>query len=209
MSLLGTLLAPVVRPIRQYRDKTSRHFVLRRFPKNSVGAEIGVWKGGFSVEILNVVKPRKLHLIDPWAYQEGHEFSRALYGGIQGDNQQRMDAVYRSVVERVGWWITHEIVDINRGKSKDVLAQLPDEYLDWAYVDGDHRYEGVLEDLELVHRKLKPGGIAAGDDYTNVNAWWKDGVPKAVNEVIHRGLYKPIEIRKNQFVLGKIGGEKS
>jgi hypothetical protein len=36
-----------------------------------------------------------------------------------------------------------------------------------------------------------------------VNAWWKDGVPKAVNEVVYRGLYKPIEIRKNQFVLGK------
>ena len=38
----------------------------------------------------------------------------------------------------------------------------------------------------------------AGDDYTNVNAWWKYGVPKSVDEVIRRGLYKPIEIRKNQ-----------
>lgn len=201
MSFLGTLLAPVVRPIRKHLDKRSRDFVLRRFPKDSVGAEIGVWKGGFSVEILNVVKPRKLHLIDPWTYQEGPEFSRALYGGIQGDNQQRMDGVYRSVVERVGWWITHEVVDINRGKSEDMLAQLPDGYLDWAYVDGDHRYEAVLRDLELVHQKLKPGGLVAGDDYTNVNAWWKDGVPKAVSEVVYRGLYQPIDIRRNQFVL--------
>jgi hypothetical protein len=76
--------------------------------------------------------------------------------------------------------------------------------LDWAYIDGDHRYEAVLSDLELVHRKLKPGGLAAGDDYTNVTAWWKDGVPKAVNEAIRLGLYQSVDIRRNQFVLVKI-----
>ena len=203
MSLVGHLLASTVRPIRQYRDKRSRDFVLRRFAKNSVGAEIGVWKGGFSEQILSVVKPKRLHLIDPWAYQNGEEFSHALYGGVQGEDQRRMDGVYRSVVDRFGWFITHEVVEINRGKSSEVLAQFPDGYFDWVYVDGDHRYEAVLLDLELAHRKLKPNGIVAGDDYTNVNAWWKDGVPKAVDEVIRRGLYEPIEIRKNQFVLHK------
>lgn len=203
MSALGHLLASMVRPIREYQHKKSRDFVLRRFPKNSVGAEIGVWKGDFSQEILGIVKPRKLHLIDPWVYQDSPEFSRALYGGIRGESQQRMDAVYRSVVDRFGWHITHEIVDINRGKSKDILAQFPDEYFDWVYVDGDHRYEAVLLDLELAYRKLKSNALVAGDDYANVNAWWKDGVPKAVDEVIRRGLYKPIEIRKNQFVLAK------
>ena len=203
MSLLGHLLAPIVRPIREYHDKRSRDFVLRRFPKSSVGAEIGAWKGDFSQEILCIVKPRKLHLIDPWAYQDSAEFSRALYGGIRGENQQRMDGVYRSVVDRFGWHITHEMVDLNRGKSKDILPQFPDEYFDWVYVDGDHRYEGVLLDLELAHTKLKPNGLLAGDDYTNIHAWWKDGVPRAVHEVIDRGLYRPIEIRKNQFVLSK------
>jgi hypothetical protein len=201
MSLLGYVFAPVVRPIRKYRDQHSRDFVLKRFPKDSIGAEIGVWKGGFSQQILNVVKPRRLHLIDPWAYQDGREFSRALYGGVQGEDQKRMDGVYRSVVERFGWFITHEIVDINRGKSSEILESFPDGYFDWVYVDGDHRYEGVLLDLTLAHQKVKAGGIVAGDDYTNVNAWWKDGVPKAVDEVIRRGLYSPIEIRKNQFVL--------
>jgi len=76
----GSSLSSIVRPIREYQDKRSRDFVLRNFPKNSVGAEIGVWKGDFSQEILGIVKPRKLHLIDPWAYQDSVEFSRALYG---------------------------------------------------------------------------------------------------------------------------------
>jgi len=204
VSLIGHLLAPLVRPFREYRDMRSRDFVLKRFPKKSVGAEIGVWRGNFSQEILNVVKPSRLHLIDPWVYQDGPEFSRALYGGIRGENQQRMDSVYRSVVDRFGWHITHEIVDIHRGKSEDILPQFPDGALDWAYIDGDHRYEGVLRDLKLVHQKLKPRGLAAGDDYTNVTAWWKDGVPRAVNEVIRLGLYRPVDIRGNQFVLAKI-----
>jgi hypothetical protein len=204
MNLIGHLLAPLIHPFREYRDRRSRDFVLKRFPKKSVGAEIGVWKGNFSEEILNIVKPTKLHLIDPWAYQDSLEFSRALYGGIRGENQQRLDGVYRSVVDRFGWHITHGIVDIHRGKSQDILAQFSDGSLDWAYIDGDHRYEAVLSDLELVHRKLKPGGLAAGDDYTNVTAWWKDGVPKAVNEAIRLGLYQSVDIRRNQFVLVKI-----
>src|SRR5215469_8429627 len=167
MSLLGHLLAPVVKPIRAYEEKHYRGFVLKHFPKNSIGAEIGVWKGDFSQEILNIVKPSKLHLMDPWAYRDEPEFSRALYGGIRGESQQKMDAIYRSVVDRFGWYITHEIVDINRGQSENILVTFPDGYFDWIYVDGDHRYEAVLTDLKLAHKKLKSDGLAAGDDYTS------------------------------------------
>ncbi|MDJ0634304.1 MAG: hypothetical protein QNJ34_14035 [Xenococcaceae cyanobacterium MO_188.B29] len=42
-----------------------RQFLLERLPKNSVGAEIGVHLGDFSEKILEIVKPNKLHLIDP------------------------------------------------------------------------------------------------------------------------------------------------
>ena len=56
-----------------------RRFLLSRLPQNSVGCELGVWKGDFSEEILRMVKPGKLYLIDPWSYQP--EFSHEWYGG--------------------------------------------------------------------------------------------------------------------------------
>jgi hypothetical protein len=40
--------------------------LLEMLPKNSIGAEIGVSAGDFSQEILNVLAPRELVLIDPW-----------------------------------------------------------------------------------------------------------------------------------------------
>ena len=42
-----------------------REFLLHSLPRNSVGAEIGVWRGEFSADIVRRVRPRRLHLIDP------------------------------------------------------------------------------------------------------------------------------------------------
>lgn len=203
MSVLSRLAQPILKPIRALRGDRSRRFVLRQFPSHSVGAEIGVWAGDFSQQILEVVQPSKLHLIDPWLYQPSPEFSRAWYGGVIGESQQYMDQTYRSVVDRMRPKIVRGIVEIHRGSSDKMAEQFPDNYFDWIYVDGDHRFEGVLKDLELYRPKLKTGGIMGGDDYENVDAWWGDGVPRAVNDVLRRGLYKEIVIRYNQFVLRK------
>ena len=50
---------------RRKKDRTS---LLEMIPKDSVCVEIGVWKGKFSKQILDKVKPEKLHLIDPWKF---------------------------------------------------------------------------------------------------------------------------------------------
>jgi len=47
--------------------KRSRQFLLEMMPKNSMCVEIGVQRAFFSSEILKIVKPKKLFLIDPWA----------------------------------------------------------------------------------------------------------------------------------------------
>jgi hypothetical protein len=47
--------------------KYGRKFLLEMMPKHSVCAEIGVSQGLFTEEILEVIQPKKLHLIDPWA----------------------------------------------------------------------------------------------------------------------------------------------
>jgi cephalosporin hydroxylase len=36
---------------------------------------------------------------------------------------------------------------------------------DWIYIDGDHHYEAVLQDLELYFPKVKVGGYIVYDDY--------------------------------------------
>jgi predicted O-methyltransferase YrrM len=48
----------------------------------------------------------------------------------------------------------------------DALEYFKDGQLDFIYIDGDHRYEGVLADLTNWKPKLRAGGIMAGHDFS-------------------------------------------
>lgn len=65
-------------------------------------------------------------------------------------------------------------------KKESVLASelFANESLSFVFLDGDHKYEAVREDIEARLPKIKKGGILAGHDYCN--GW--DGVDRAVAE---------------------------
>jgi len=176
-----------------------RDFLLKKMPKNSIGAEIGVWKGVFTQRILSLVEPQKLHLIDPWKFQE--EFPNRLYGGQVANSQEDMDKIYESVVAKT----KGKNVIIHRDFSSNVIPQLEKNYLDWVYIDGNHHYEFVKQDLELCFQKVKRGGFIAGDDYNWSPKENRDDVPvrRAVNEFIGAALVTVEEVRNNQFILRK------
>ena len=54
-----------------------------------------------------------------------------------------------------------------KGFSHDIIPNLPDDYFDLIFIDGDHRYEGVKKDIELCLPKMKKGGILCGHDCEN------------------------------------------
>jgi hypothetical protein len=179
-----------------------RRFVLDGLPKNSVGAEIGVHLGDFSKQILDVVRPRELHLIDPWKHEESPVYKKAWYGGQANDGQLEMDNRYATVRARFDGEIRQGRVKIHRGYSQDILDQIPDGYFDWIYIDGNHLYEYVKSDLQLSFRKTRPGGYITGDDYTE-GGWWAAGVKKAVDELAKEDTAQLIEIRNRQFIFQK------
>lgn len=140
-----------------------RQALLRLLPPESVGSEIGVWRGDFAADMLRIVRPRLLYLIDHWEYK---------VGGIPGPQARRLcrDALLPEIVAgRV------RILD---GASVPMLAALPGHSLDWAYIDADHSYEHVKADLAAAVRVLKPGGWLMGHDY----CWLFPGVAQAVDE---------------------------
>ncbi|HEX4268896.1 MAG TPA: class I SAM-dependent methyltransferase [Steroidobacteraceae bacterium] len=167
-------------------------------PKRSIGAEIGVHVGDFSQLILEYVRPKELHLIDPWEHQGAATHERALFGGVAGD-QATMDARYGGVRARFDRQIRAGSMVVHRACSGPTLAQFPDEYLDWIYIDGNHLYEGVMEDLELSLKKVKSGGFITGDDYGR-KGWWDDGVRKAVDEFAAQKRADLLVTRNFQFI---------
>jgi hypothetical protein len=137
--------------------------------EGDICAEVGVWKGQFSDEILTR-NPKELHLIDPWLHQD-------YKGRWYSIPQPKMDEIYQSVSSR---FTGDSRVVIHRKSSLDVV--FPNGYFDWVYIDGNHSYDAVVGDLEYYYPLVKSGGYLCGDDYG-----WEDaqGGPKpAVDEFV-------------------------
>lgn len=180
-----------------------RLFLLKMMPKNSICAEIGVWKGEFSSKILEIVGPKELNLIDPWKFEKGKVYKNAKYGG-KSNSQKVLDEVYNSVLKKFNSEIHYGQVKIYRKSSEMAVDDFPDEYFDWIYIDGNHLYEFVKKDLELYTKKVRKGGYITGDDYTGEGSWWNNDVKKAVDEFLEKGIVKKIKVRYGQFVLKRL-----
>lgn len=160
----------------------------KRIPLNSIGVEIGVWKGDSSEKFLR--RARHIHLVDSWSpisYQDSTEhgsyenylnrYAKIVGSADPRDFQRFYDRIYLGVLKR----FENSPATIHRMTSKEFFRSFTEEKVDWVYVDADHSYEGCLYDLEHSLRILKPGGRILGDDYTN-----KPGVHQAVNEFIEK-----------------------
>ena len=182
----------------------NRRWVLDHFPIKSKGIEIGVWKGDWSQNILDICRPAELYLCDPWEYDSSKE--KSMYGNsnmtpakmkaIKGQVESRFRN-YANVV--ICPYKSHVMFNHTRidGKYKN--------YFDYIYIDGDHTFDGVVTDLIIANNIVKPGGIVAGDDYA-LGGWWGDGVIKGVEWALNNLNMEKVEIRGNQFVLRRTKG---
>lgn len=162
---------------------------------NTIGAEIGVWKGKTSIEFLKKGL-KKLYLIDPYAVDNyeylGEEYMNnfyAKYSKITGEfSKAGFMRFYDNLYEHVyGMVKGFEEAEMCRMTSDDwfdsykaALSNGLHEHLDWIYIDGDHSYEATTKDLNNSLDVVRSGGIIMGDDY---NAS-KKGTTEAVNKFI-------------------------
>ena len=65
-----------------------------------------------------------------------------------------------------------------RGDSSYTLNIHDNESIDIAFIDGDHSYEGVKKDLNIIKNKMKKDGIILCHDYQELS------VKKAINEFV-------------------------
>jgi len=156
--------------------RTIVQIIQETFPErnNLVGAEIGCWEGDSSAGMLKLLPSLRLYMIDPW---------------LVGDNQ-----VYCDTQDEMNTGMLKAIQDTEFAKDRrfvlrytsvDALMIMPDSYLDFVFVDADHRYEYVKEDMAW-WKKIKLGGLFFGHDYNGIKerrsggkSW---GVKKAVDE---------------------------
>jgi len=127
----------------------------------SLGAEIGVFQG----ENLEKYCQSGLTMygIDSWKSYDDYRTYRDL------------EDLYEVTKKRLAPYPNCTLV---RKKSMDALEDIPGRSLDFVYIDGNHKFEYVAQDLVYWTRKVKKGGIVAGHDYfdtkgyrTNRSVW--------------------------------------
>jgi len=130
-----------------------------------VGAEIGVDRGKNAKVLFENIKDLKLYCVDPWiAYNKS--------------SQERVDRNFR--------WCKNRLKNYNaifvRKKSIEAAKDIPDNSLDFVYIDGLHEFDPVMLDLIYWSRKVRLGGIISGHDYYN---FYRGGIIQAVNAYTH------------------------
>jgi hypothetical protein len=151
------------------RKIETREGLLEILPKGSIGIEIGVFKAKFSETILAKVKPKLLYLLDTW---EGIVGS----GDKDGKNKEYVDLTKYFTETIIPKYRNNNNVVLIRNKSS-IISTLKTEF-DWCYIDAEHSYEGVKQDLNNIYPKIKRGGYVCGHDYCERTK----GVIKAVDE---------------------------
>ena len=137
-----------------------------------IGAEIGTDHGQYAQTLCERIPGLELHCVDPWlAYTEGKETH----------TQEDVDQIYRQACDRL--MNLNPPVTIYKEKSMEAVKRFKDNSLDFVFIDGNHEFSYVLEDITEWSKKVKAGGIIVGHDYT-VNPERKYGVIEAVQKYI-------------------------
>ena len=182
---------------------TTRNDLLRLIPPGSVIAEVGVFRGEFAAQILEICRPTELHLIDLWcgAATSGDKDGRNVV--TVGD----MEGMYVALCDR---YRDSQQVRLHRGDSREIVARFPDRSLDAAYLDSSHDHHCTLAELDLLSRKVRPGGWLMGHDYLPGCPVWP-----AVNEWCARTKHRISWLTERDgcpsfgiVVLGTAGGEE-
>ena len=136
--------------------------------KNGVIVEVGVYGGASILEIVDICTENnnKIYAIDPWE----------LVSNSNGEdliNKKAKLELLRKNLKEVRVNLEKVIDDLDYGEtlkliqdfSAGAVKKFEDNSIDVAFIDGNHSYASVKEDLRLWLPKIKKGGCLWGDDY--------------------------------------------
>jgi predicted O-methyltransferase YrrM len=115
----------------------------------TIGVEVGVELGRFARCLARKVPNLKLYGVDPWVTYD-NQFTK-----------RDPEEFYNTCVE----WCKPFNIELIRKFSMDAVKDFEDESLDFVYIDGNHDFAHVTEDINAWSKKVKKGGIIAGHDY--------------------------------------------
>lgn len=121
----------------------------------NIGVELGSFKGQFANTILNNWNG-KLLMVDVWRELPHEEYDDA------SNHREHIDAYTQAMDNIKGY---EDRAYMLRMKGEHACDFISDQSLDFVYIDANHTYKCVKEDINLWYPKVKSGGIVMGHDY--------------------------------------------
>lgn len=118
----------------------------------STGVEIGVQRGAFTRRLLNA--GLTVYGVDPWeAYPE-------YYPNDKFASRQKL--IHEEAIKNTAKYPKCKLI---RKTSMDALSDFEDNSLGFCYIDGNHGFKFITEDIWGWSKKVKKGGVIACHDY--------------------------------------------
>jgi hypothetical protein len=117
-----------------------------------VGAEIGVERGKHAFVLCNCIPDLKLYCIDVWEVYEGNLDYAKVIKHYYTEAQGRLSGLNCVFVKKF---------------SMDAVKDFSNESLDFVYIDAAHDFKNVAMDICEWAKKVKPGGIVYGHDFSS------------------------------------------
>lgn len=145
-------------------------FLLKHLKTPRCGVEVGVFRGEGAEYLLEHIPRLKLLLVDPWKeWPEGSSFwNHRRIGKLK---QIEWDEIYNEVRKK---FIADDSryknrVIIDRRMSTEAAAKIRKEsktkLFDFAYLDGNHTFDALQEDIDVWLPLVRKGGLICGDDF--------------------------------------------
>ena len=157
-------------PIRHLFMIGTVEYLSRKTNKKSINIlEIGSWFGASTLTwgqaiSLYFSKDSSITCVDAWEPYFDMEVHKDSNYAKEMESLLESDFAYNIFLHNSGTLKDRMTIQHFRGKTKDVLCHLKDSYYDLVFIDADHTYNPVKEDIKEAIRLVNDDGIICGDD---------------------------------------------
>ena len=139
-----------------YRMRPMIKFIKEHYGNELTGVEIGTYEGYNAYCMMLNLPIKKLYLVDPYLfYEEYYEDSYKM-------SQHSFDVIFKNARNLLKDYKNK--VEFIRLLSHEAKNKIP-KALDFVYIDGNHAYEFVMQDIKDYYPKLRKGGVIGGHDF--------------------------------------------
>ena len=168
--------------MKTWRD---RYVTLVSLGEHAKGIEIGVYRGENSFNLLDKLPGIKtLTCVDKWSHYD--EYTR--YPEAKKGNGLDYENVYSDFSKKAEQYGSR--IEVIKKTSLEAAEMFEDETFDFVFIDANHRFKYVIQDLKAWWPKVKKGGLFSGHDYVEDKNSPRYGVTMAVNKFFPKGIKK-------------------